>query len=126
MKIKVEKSRALIMLHEHKENHIKEYEKQMEGWKVAMEKWQEGIRNWKDSMSTDARSFDKQDAQRPNEPQKPRSYVSEYDKYIIMLEYHADDVIVLDEREFDQIIKDEFSWGQYFAANSMMYSNSIE
>ena len=56
-------------------------------------------------------------------PGKPISYADSYNKAIRMLELSVDDVIILSETEFDQLVMDEWNWKQSFVATSSFYKS---
>lgn len=59
-------------------------------------------------------------------PQKPMSYEAEYIRAISMLEYSVDDIIELDNHQFQQLVMDEWGWKQSFTAVSSSYRSLIK
>lgn len=51
----------------------------------------------------------------------PVSYESEYLRALDMLRYSVDATIELDESEFEQLVRDNWSWKRGFLAASAMY-----
>lgn len=54
----------------------------------------------------------------------PVSYEAEYLRALDMLRYSVDSVIELDANEFEQLVRDNWSWKRAFTAASAMYSKS--
>lgn len=126
MLIQMETKTVLELLKDHKEKHIQEFSEQMQGWKKAMEQFAVELSEWKDSISDDIFAQSDKDTrkQRPVEPQRPISFVKDYDKLIELVEHHVGDKVEIEQYEFDQIVKDEFGWKGQFLSNSALYSNS--
>lgn len=123
MLIKVYKEEALKVLSENRDKHIKEFAGQMQGWKNAMEQYGKDLSLWSDKASEDV--FDKQQApDKPKEPPKPVSYVDSYDRFLELVAANVTEVIEIDEHEYDQIIKNKFSWSSKFVFNSSVYNNA--
>jgi hypothetical protein len=51
----------------------------------------------------------------------PRSYETEYNRAIRMLELSVDENIVVEQDVFNQLVLDEWSWKQLFVGTSSMY-----
>lgn len=112
MKIKLRNINVLTTVKENKQNHIKEYEKQLNGWKKKMKEHNELMVKWAEGGGSE---------ERPREPFKPTNYTKDYDKNIELLNAHEDDFIELEEYEYDTLIKDKFQWKSGFLATSNMY-----
>lgn len=121
MNIKMQTNIVLNLLKTHREKHIEEYALQIQGWKKAMEDYAKELAIWRDNTPEDI--FDNSNNEKkPKEPFKPVSYVKDYDKLIELIEHHVDGIIELEEFEFNQIVKDEFSWKSGFLAMTNTYS----
>jgi hypothetical protein len=123
MQILMKTQEVLSLLQDHRQKHIQEFTLQMEGWKKAMEKYAEKLAKWRDGFSNDIFEQTKQGMKRPKEPEKPTSYVEDYDSMIEFLQYHVGDSIELGQDDFDQIVKDEFGWKGEFSSTSLRYSD---
>lgn len=120
MEILLYKKEALKILNENRDKHIEEFAGQMQGWKIAMEQYGKDLSMWSSKASEDI--FDKEKSpDRPKEPVKPVSYISSYDRFIELVIANVTDIIKIDEHEYDQIIKNKFSWSSTFLSNSMTY-----
>lgn len=123
MNITMQTSEVLSILKQHREMHIHEFSNQMKGWKVAMEKFGAELSKWKESFSNDIFHDNKVvTSKRPIEPQRPISFVEDYDKLIELITYHIGETIELSEYDFQQIVKDDFGWKGTFLNNSTLYS----
>lgn len=120
MLININKKEALKILRENRDNHIEEFAGQMQGWKIAMEQYGKELSMWSSKASEDI--FDKEKSpDRPKEPIKPVSYINSYDRFIELIKANVTDIIKIDEHEYDQIVKNKFSWSSAFLSNSMTY-----
>lgn len=54
-------------------------------------------------------------------PAPPKSYDVEYNRSLRMLELSVDDVIALDEQEFNRLVLDEWNWKREFTLTSSLY-----
>lgn len=55
----------------------------------------------------------------------PETHQEEYDRVIAMLEMSVDDTIELTHQEFNQYVRDIWSWSNSFASNTKTYSSGI-
>jgi hypothetical protein len=55
----------------------------------------------------------------------PVSQVKEYDRAIRMLEMSTDDIILLQQHDFNQLVMDEWQWSGGFKAITSVYNNSV-
>ncbi len=53
---------------------------------------------------------------------EPRSFETEYEDAIQMLEWSQDDIVELDQSQFKQYVQDEWHWQRAFAASTQMYN----
>lgn len=51
----------------------------------------------------------------------PEDHTADYDRSIQMLEMSVDDIIVIDEREFQNYVQDVWQWSREWASNSLRY-----
>lgn len=115
MDITMNKNIVLAILKANRDNHVIAFREQLNGWKLKMEEYNEQMKEWASNGGT---------KERPKEPFKPNDYLETYDRYIKMLNNHADLRVVMSEFEYDQLIDDKFNWKNSFIANSTIYSNN--
>lgn len=125
MKITMNTKTVLKLLQEHEKKHIEEYTKQIQGWKIAMETWQKSLSEW--TVVTCENIYEANDSKinkqhRPQEPTKPGNYLDDYSKLIEFVKCHVDDKIILDEFDYDKIVKDKFNWRLNFENSTSLYS----
>lgn len=121
MKLIVSKSQALELLTKHREQHIKEYEIQLDAWKKSYAEHTEALNVWAQSQSQDNADSD---SSRPHPPQKPSWYVEDYDRFIKQLNYHLAEEVELDTQygnEYQKIFENRFDWSRSFASLSSNY-----
>jgi hypothetical protein len=51
----------------------------------------------------------------------PEDHTADYDRSIQMLQMSVDDIIVIDDREFQNYVQDVWQWSQEWASNSLRY-----
>jgi hypothetical protein len=56
---------------------------------------------------------------------EPKSYVDSYDTAIKMLEMSVDEVIELDQGEFQQYVEDKWNWKQQFVSTTAFYNSKL-
>lgn len=122
MNVTIRTAEALALLITNKQKHVEEYTLQVQGWKLAMDEWSKKISEWQKSTPENIYDVSKEATKRPTEPTKPMSFIGDYDKYIDLLTHHAEHAVILNECEFEKIMKNEFSWKSLFVANSMTYN----
>jgi hypothetical protein len=108
-------SKVQSLLETHRENHILEYQAQLEGWKKEMETYSMKVSAWayKGGEPKD----------RPHQANKPQDFTEDYDNLIDMVKNHTRDEMQLDHSDFEIIVKDKFGWKETFHLNSTMYSS---
>jgi hypothetical protein len=112
---------VLRLLKAHKEEHIAEFQKQLNGWKKLMDDFSLSLNQWANNTNDKGRS----EIKRPKEPEKPVIFLETYDSLIFMLEHHEKEFISLDEESFSKIINDEFFWRHQFLTNSTIYTTNV-
>lgn len=123
MHIQMKTQEVRSLLQDHRQKHIQVFTLQMEGWKKAMEKYAVNLAGWRDGFSNDIFEQTKQETKRPHEPDKPTSYVADYDSMIDFLQYHVGETIELSQYDFDRIVMDEFGWKSEFSSTSLRYKD---
>lgn len=108
---------AIQVLEKNRDAHVEEYKLQLYGWKEAMTEYGNKMQEWSKTP----------DIERPREPNKPSSYVEDYEKLINKLTYHAKckDTIELEDYEYSTIFENKFSWVIPFRGASTTYNTSI-
>ena len=54
----------------------------------------------------------------------PKSYASEYERAIGMLEMSVDDVVEIDQQEYQNYVRDIWNWSRNWAYSNSAYSNN--
>jgi hypothetical protein len=114
MKIVLKVVSAINFLTKNREDHIEEYAKQIDGWKLKMEEYTAACTEWAANGGV---------GDRPHMTQKPQNFTEDYDFFLNQLKHHMPDFITVDEHDFKQIVQNEFGWKNTFTANSNLYSN---
>jgi hypothetical protein len=55
----------------------------------------------------------------------PVSYSESYDRAITMLEWTQDEIVELDQNEFEQYVRDNWQWKQIFGATASLYNSKV-
>lgn len=113
--IKVSKSELLKTLRENLEAHQAAYAEARDGYKdaliaeieAALAKVKAGDLKYTYSTLT-----------------VPVDHSKDYQRAISMLEYSVEDTVLLEERDFQQFVQDEWAWKEAFAASNLQYSKS--
>lgn len=113
MKVEINTKKILNLLISHKENHVKEFQEQMNGWQEEMKQFTNDLDNWAKQGGVQK--------ERPKEPEKPINYTSAYDELIEMINHHEGETLLLSEYDYKQIIQDQFAWTSYFLSNTTKY-----
>lgn len=114
MFIEMHHSDVVGLLKRHRQAHVEEYNKQLEGWQKAMEDHAIELNKWAAAGGTYK--------ERPHEPDRPDDFADDYDEYLDMLTHHIGETVRLTSGDFKQIVKDEFGWKHGFLHNSTLYS----
>lgn len=111
--VSVNKDRLLHTLRSNLEKHVKEYKEASEKYpKIVMQELRKRATLIEGGSKVDLR-FDLPE---------PRSFETEYEDAIQMLQWSQDDVVVLDQQQFKQYVQDEWHWQKAFAASTQMYN----
>lgn len=113
--VRLSKEDVLSTLMDNRENHRAKFEEAMEGYKEQAIK-----------------TLEKHIAQiKANDPQRvmlslplPEDHTDDYDRAIDMLQWSLDDEVVLNNREFQTYIQDDWGWKQEFESTYSMYTSS--
>ena len=134
--VKVDKDELYEILIQNRDNHIKEYD-------LAYKEFLNSVKDKLGRISVDIEDFidrgsDKILPNIPTEdwlndireklnglrvPLEPTSYEKDYDKAIRMVLLCQDKTITLDDRQFDQLVLDEWDWKANFSTTTAMYTN---
>jgi hypothetical protein len=114
--ISVNKAKLIEQIKLNKENHIKEYEKAIVAYKEEalrqlneqIQKVQEGSLNAKLELIT------------------PINNAVNYDKIIEMFEWEVNDVVELEQQEFNEYVQDETEFAQQAKFSNMFYTERIK
>lgn len=114
MEFKVDE--LIDIIRKNRENHIKEYEEAVVGYKLVAEKLlRTNIRNLKYGEKVkDLQVY----------LAAPQNYTSVYDGVIRMLELTCTDIIKLDASQFSNFVMDEWDWTQNFKTVNSSYATS--
>ena len=135
--VTVKVSKLLETLKENRENHIKEYEEAVAGYKeAASEKLTQAretaVKRMQvnfDKIQLEIDNFDPEEAQdyftlvqqETVSLPVPKNYSESYDKTIAMLEWERGGEILLKSQEFDRYVLDNWEFTESFKAVSAMY-----
>ena len=111
--VTISKDKLLKKLKENRETHRAQFEEALKGWHQrvlqVLEKALEDARA--------GRQFQTHFAL----PQ-PADHTPEYDAVIDQVEWHEDDLIYLELRDFNKFIRDDWGWKADFLATNAMYT----
>ena len=113
--VKINKTELLDIVITNKVKHVKEFNEAVEDYKTA------AIKVAEEHIKLAKTGDLEQIALIKAMPQKPASYVKEYDRAIRMLELSVEDIIELESDVFNQLVLDEWSWKNMFVASNSMY-----
>lgn len=100
-----------------KEKHIKDYAESVEDYKAAIVEL--CSTNLKLAKTGDPEKI----AKIRSMPTSPTSYEESYTRAIRMFEMSVDDIIELEEDDFNQLVLDEWSWKRSFTQSSVLYKS---
>lgn len=114
--IKVNKVKLIEQIKLNKENHIKEYEKAIVAYKQeALRQLNEEIKKVREGGSLDAKL----------NLITPINNSENYDKIIEMFEWEVEDVVELEQQEFNEYVQDETEFAQQAKFSNMFYTQSL-
>ena len=115
--IKVDKAKLLETLKENRAKHLAEYTEAVDGYREQAEK---ALRK---------RAIEIRDKKTLHtvidDLPIPRSYVTDYDRAISMVDWSEDSVIELDPSDFASFVLDEWGWRGQFVGTTSMYNSSL-
>ena len=117
-KINVNREELLETLQSNQAAHIAEYEK-------ALQARQETIEERLEELSLDVREAGQAAIPETISFPMPECQKAEYEKAIRKLEMSVDEVIELDDLEFDQLVMDNWGWKRKFAATTASYRGKM-
>ena len=115
LEIEVSIKQLLTTLYANREQHQKDYLKAKAGWVKLLRKELVGKLEVLDNGGVVKLSIDNQ---------KPENHGSDYDDAIEMLEYAAGTTITLNGQQYQQFVKDNWQWKNYWAASNSTYIES--
>jgi hypothetical protein len=103
----------LEKLKENRNKHKADYDEAVANYRVAA----------KEALRAVVKKIDKgEDFNLSFQLPEPREFLSEYDRAIGMLEMSVDELVELEEHEFDQLVNDSWPWAHQFAAATSFYN----
>lgn len=109
--VRIQKHILKKILADNREIHKKDYDSAMADWqKAAGEALRKALIEVEDGTWKGAVHV-----------QRPPDHTSDYDRALRMLDLSVDDVIELDERQFDQLVRDEWDWKEMFKTVAASY-----
>lgn len=113
--VRLSKEDVLVALSNNRDSHREKFIEAMEGYK------EEAIKTLEKHISQI----------KENDPQRivltlplPEDHTDDYDRAIDMLQWSLDDEVVLNNREFQTYIQDDWGWKQEFESTYAMYTSS--
>lgn len=113
--VTISKDKLLKKLRENKDKHAAIFEEALEGWKKRV------IEEIEKSLE-DARAGRK--FRTLIRLPQPENHVRDYASIIEQVEWHEAEVIVLDFRQFERFVRDNWGWTDDFLRTSSPYSSS--
>ena len=118
--VTVDRNRLLAILKQNLEKHKADYAQAVEGFKgAALTVAKNNLKFVKQAIETNKLEEISKFRAPPTEP---RSYENDYERAIMMLEMSVDDHIELDADQFDQYVRDNWTWKRNFIAMSAAYN----
>lgn len=115
IEVKVKRGDLLAKLKANRAKHAHDYKKAHEGWLVTIiEEAEKLLKDAKEGNLKDLRKI-------LNHVQPPESHDKDYALVISMLEMSADDVIEMNQIDFNQYVLDEWEWKQHWSASNTGY-----
>lgn len=114
--VKVNRTELLVRIKTNRDEHRKLFLKAQEGYRAA-------IIEELDRMLQEAR--DGKEIRRHISLPEPQDHTLDYDRVIDMLQMSQDNIIEIADHEFDQFVRDNWSWKGAFDTTSAMYSTRI-
>jgi fibronectin type 3 domain-containing protein len=115
--VKMDRKELLSIVKDNATKHLKEYNEATEDYKVAVVKLAKA--NLKLANSGDLEQIKKI----KSVPHHPINYSDNYARATRMLELSVEDTIEVEEHIFSQLVLDEWSWKQSFAAAGALYKS---
>ena len=111
--VKMEKIKLIEILKTNMEVHVREYNEMMEIYMTqAIIKAKEMVKDLENGDTNTSLSV---------QLEKPRNSEKSYQNALEMLDYEIDDNVVLEAREFKQLVKDEWDFSRSFAMSKAAY-----
>ncbi|MBW8001740.1 MAG: hypothetical protein FVQ80_06920 [Planctomycetes bacterium] len=111
--VEVGKSKLLETLKENRDKHQERFKKALEDWKlVVTHELQKSVQ-----MALEGKEF-----RTHLELPKPSNHTPEYDSIIDQVDWHEDSLIDLSVSEFENFVRDDWSWKQSFLSGCSTYA----
>ena len=109
---RIKRQELMETLQRNRTKHQNEYVESVAGWLNVMKIWLAELRDELDTKEAgDIKTYCPHD--------KPLNYADSYDRAIAMLEVNVEETVVLDERQFEQYVLDNWDWkGAHVASNT--------
>jgi hypothetical protein len=122
LKFKYRPTDLLKRIEDNRGKHEEEYNKAMEGYYIEVEEqFIELVKDVKKARKRAAAKEEKFDANFYIHAVQPTNHLDDYDRVIDMLKLTQDEEIELDEQQFGQYVRDEWSWKQNFTTTNSAY-----
>ena len=114
--VKINKDRLLETVKLNLETHVQDYKEAVEGYAIEMTT----------QLKAKLAELDNGEVPEQNfvDLPKPSSHAGDYEQVIAMLEYSEDDVVELDDYEFQNYVMDNWGWKERFSTMSSNYKMS--
>jgi hypothetical protein len=111
--IQVKKTELIAALKKNREQHQKDYDEAMTGYRDAMtEELKERL----------AIAEKREDVHHLIDLDVPENHTKDYDRLIGMLEMSVDDAVLLTQQEYCQYVMDDWAWKERFTNASQAYA----
>ncbi len=114
-KVRINKEKLLNQLQKNRNEHKVIYEEAMAGWEEQVVK---GLKKALKKAEAGKEYITDLDLE------TPPCHLDEYDNIIERVNWHEDEIIELDHREFNQFVLDKWDWQHYFLMSASSYSSS--
>lgn len=112
--VKVKKDELLAIVKENRTKHEAEFNAAQEAYKVKA----------KAALRGQVKNIDQEKPFTLNfkELPEPKQFLKEYDRAIGMLEMSVDEIVELEDDEYDRLVKDQWHWTNQFVAATSIYN----
>ena len=114
--VTISKAKLTVKLKENREQHKKEYEEALEGWQVeVVDALKEALKKAKKGEEFKTTFY----------LPEPQDYTNNYDIIIDQVEWNEEDQIELTLHEFNQYIRDDWSWKDQCTTTNALYTTKV-